>query len=150
MEGFSCLFYSLPLILINSLFGACRTQEAPDNEEEESSPIDRDVVASTDILWSVLAGRRSREKRGMDRWKLRTDSARENTIPLLCSGVQVVRGKEEIRESFLEEVEFKDEHDFGKGRDVPGILTEDRKGKGQVVGIFAARTGSREVPDSGT
>lgn len=29
------------------------------------------------------------------------------------------------------------------GRDVPGILTEDRKGKGQVVGIFAARTGSR-------
>lgn len=50
----------------------------------------------------------------MDRWKLRTDSARENTIPLLCSGGGEWSGKEEIRESFLEEVEFKDEHDFGR------------------------------------
>ena len=93
--------------------GLAERQEAPD-KEEESSPIARNVVASTDILWSCPGWKRSREKRGMDRWKLRTDSARENTIPLLCSGGGEWSGKEEIRESFLEEVEFKDEHDFGR------------------------------------
>jgi len=76
-------------------------------------PIDRDVVASIDILWSCPGWRCSREKREMDRWKIRTDSARENTIPLLCSGSGEWSGKE-VRESFLEEVELKNERDFGR------------------------------------
>lgn len=37
------------------------------------------------------------------------------------------------------------------GRDVPGILTEDRKGKGQVVGHLCGQDRlKRKVPDSGT
>lgn len=119
----------------------------------KNPPIDRDVVASIDILWSCLGWRHSREKWEMDRWKIRTDSARENTIPLLWSRGGECSGKEEVRESFLEEVEFNNEHDFGKrcwDWGVPGI--PDREQERQRPGgrlLWGQDRLKRKVPDSG-
>ena len=47
----------------------------------------------------------------MDGWKIRTAPSRENMIP--CRGGGEYSGKE-VRKDFLEEVEFKDGHDFGR------------------------------------
>lgn len=60
-----------------------------------------------------------------------------------------MRGREcsrrgEVREGFLEEVEFEDGHDLASrnagARTRQESLTENRKGKGQAVGSSGART----------
>lgn len=94
-------------------------------------------------------------KREMGGWKIRTAFSRGNMI--LCRGGGECSGKGEIREGFLEKVEFKDGHDLDRRLAGIGVcqasLMENRKGKGQVVGFSGGHdscVGSREVPGSGS
>ena len=106
---------------------------------KKNPPIDRDVVASIDILWSCPGWRHSREKGEMDRWKIRTDSARENTIPLLWSRGGECSGRASWKRWNLT-MSMILARDAGTGV-CQASLTENRKGKGRVVGFSGARTG---------
>ena len=59
-----------------------------------------------------------------------------------------------FRESFLEEVEFNDEHDFGKrcwDRGVPGIPDREQERQRPGGGLLWGQDRlKRKVPDSGT